>query len=234
MTEAPVLVAESIVRRYGSRVVVDGVSFAIKGGESVSLMGASGCGKTTLLHMLGALDRPDAGDLRVEGVDPWRLSDRGLAEVRCRRLGFVFQQSNLLSSLTARENVALPYWRATGKRARALERAGALLVRLGLGARADAPSRVLSLGEAQRVAVARALVNGPRIVLADEPTGSLDSAAAAQVLTALLDVCEMGAALLIVTHDAVIAAACRRQLAMKDGRLTERFASVGGQSAIPA
>ena len=219
MSATPPLVATNLVRRYGDRTVVDHVSLSIGAGESVSLMGASGCGKTTLLHMLGTLDRPDEGQVWIEGRDPAALSDGERSELRRVRLGFVFQQSNLLPALTARENIALPAWRATGRRRESWERADALLARFGLTARADARAHLLSLGEAQRVAVARALINRPRLVLADEPTGSLDSEATAAVLDALGEVCGTGAALLVVTHDPAVAERCARQLVMHDGRL---------------
>ena len=216
---SPVLVAESLVRRYGARVVVDHVSVAIEAGEMVSLMGASGCGKTTLLHMLGTLDHPDEGRVLLEGRDVAALSTAERNAVRCERLGFVFQQSNLLPELTTRENIALPSWRATGRRGDALMRADVLLKRFGLGGRADARGHVLSLGEAQRVAVARAIINDPRLVLADEPTGSLDTEAAGEVLDALEAACQSGTALLVVTHDPAVAARCERRLVMADGRL---------------
>jgi ABC-type lipoprotein export system ATPase subunit len=219
MTAALALEARDLVRRYEDRPVIDHVSLAIAAGESVSLMGTSGCGKTTLLHILGTLDRPDEGRLFIDGEDPTELGDRERARLRRERLGFVFQQSNLLPALSARENVALPAWRVSGRRAEALERAGALLSRFGLAARADARAHVLSLGEAQRVAVARALINGPRVVLADEPTGSLDSTSTDAVLDAMTEVCRLGAALLVVTHDPDVAARCSRQLVMRDGRL---------------
>lgn len=213
------LVADGLVRRYGDRLVVDHASLAIEPGETVSLMGASGCGKTTLLHMLGTLDRPDEGHLALEGRDVARLSESQRTELRRERLGFVFQQSNLLPELTARENVALPAWRATGRRRDALARADALLANFGLAARADARGHVLSLGEAQRVAVARAIINGPRLLLADEPTGSLDSDAAREVLAALQAACSTGTALLVVTHDPTVAGRCQRRLTMVDGRI---------------
>lgn len=213
------LVADRLVRRYGERLVVDRVSLAIEAGEMVSLMGASGCGKTTLLHMLGTLDRPDEGHLEIEGRDVARLSESERTELRRERLGFVFQQSNLLPELTARENVALPAWRATGRRRDSLARADALLTHFRLATRADARGHVLSLGEAQRVAVARAIINGPRLVLADEPTGSLDSEAAAAVLDALEAACATGTALLVVTHDSTVAGRCKRRLVMIDGRI---------------
>jgi putative ABC transport system ATP-binding protein len=219
MTATTFLRARDLVRRYQDRIVVDRVSLDVLPGETVSLMGASGCGKTTLLHLLGVLDRPDSGHVLVAGKDPWTLSDGERARLRRTRLGFVFQQSNLLPELTARQNVALPAWRATGRARESLCRADELLARFGLRARADAPGRVLSLGEAQRVAVARALINAPALVLADEPTGSLDTEAAARVLEALIGIRDSGAALLMVTHDPAVAAACSRRLVMRDGRL---------------
>lgn len=231
-----VLVAESLVRHYDERIVIDHVSLTIAPGEMVSLMGASGCGKTTLLHILGTLDRPDEGRVLLRGRDPSGLSNAARAVMRREELGFVFQQSNLLPSLTARENVALPAWRTTGQRGASLDRADALLDRFGLTARADAPGRVLSLGEAQRVAVARALINQPQMVLADEPTGSLDSEASLAVLDAMAEVCRTGAALLIVTHDPNVAARCARRLVMRDGRLApeELLPAAGGTSAACA
>ena len=203
-------------RRFGAREVVADISFAIADGERVALMGPSGCGKTTLLQMIGLLDRPDAGTVTLAGVEPWRRSSGVRAELRLRALGFVFQHSNLLGHLTARENVALPAWRAGTSPREAAQRAGELLDRLGVGARADAPARELSIGEGQRVAVARALVNRPSLVLADEPTGSLDEASAAAVLDALYGT---GIAVLVVTHDPDVAARADRTLRMKDGKL---------------
>jgi putative ABC transport system ATP-binding protein len=233
MTIAPALDARDLVRRYDDRTVIDHVSIAIAAGESVSLMGTSGCGKTTLLHILGTLDRPDEGRLFIDGVDPKALAEGARARLRRERLGFVFQQSNLLPALTARENVALPAWRVSGRRAEALERADALLSRFGLAARADARASVLSLGEAQRVAVARALINSPRLVLADEPTGSLDSTSTDAVLDALTEVCRFGAALLVVTHDPDVAARCARQLVMRDGHLALSAATGTSHSDDP-
>ena len=221
MINSAALDAQGLVRRYADRTVVDHVSLTIAAGESVSLMGPSGCGKTTLLHLLGTLDRPDEGQLLIGGQDPGALGDRKRARLRRETLGFVFQQSNLLPSLSALENVALPAWRVSGRRGEAMDRAAALLSRFGLAARAHAKAHILSLGEAQRVAVARALINSPQVVLADEPSGSLDSGSTDAVLDALTEVCHLGAALLVVTHDPQVAARCTRQLVMRDGRLLQ-------------
>jgi putative ABC transport system ATP-binding protein len=219
VTTQPVLVAEDLVRRYGERTVIDHVSLTIAPGESLSLMGTSGCGKTTLLHMLGTLDRPDEGRILIAGADPARMTGAARALLRRKHVGMVFQQSNLLPGLTARENVALPRWRVTRDRREAFSRAEELLARFGLTPRRHARGAVLSLGEAQRVAVARALINQPALVLADEPTGSLDSESTLAVLGALGEVCATGAALVMVTHDTAVAARCARQLVLHDGQL---------------
>ncbi len=216
---APVLRAEALTRRHGDLEAVSGATLEVARGEWVSLVGPSGCGKTSLLLMLGLLDRPTAGRVFLDGLDACTQRNEQRARLRAERIGFVFQLGNLLDRLTARENVALPAWRATGVRRQAEERADELLGRLGLSDRSHVRAGLLSAGEAQRVAVARALVNRPAVVLADEPTGSLDSAAAERVVTALEEVCASGAALLLATHDAHLAARAQRTLSMLDGRL---------------
>jgi ABC-type lipoprotein export system ATPase subunit len=212
-----ILEVEGLTRRLGGREIVSGASIAIEAAESVALMGPSGCGKTTLLQMIGLLDRPDAGTVRLGGRDAWAAGAGLRAELRLTWLGFVFQQNNLLEHLSARENVALPAWRATGARRPSLARADELLDRLGLAGRAGARASELSIGEAQRVAVARALVNRPRLLLADEPTGSLDATSAAAVMEALTGAGD--AAVLVVTHDADVAARTGRTVRMRDGKL---------------
>lgn len=219
-----VLRAEGLVRSFAGRRVVDGASLLLREAESVALLGPSGCGKTTLLQVLGLLDRPQGGRVLLGGQDAWSLDPADRANLRLRDIGFVFQQHNLLGHLSARENVALPAWHLGGRRREALAQADAWLARLGLSAAADRRAAHLSGGEAQRVALARALINRPRLVLLDEPTGSLDSSSAQAVLAALGEVRIEGAALLLITHDPAVAAVASRQVAMRDGRLSERGA----------
>lgn len=216
--------AEDLVRRHGDRVIIEGISLTVEAGESVALMGASGGGKTTLLHMLGLLDRPTSGRLIFEGIDPWSQSASWRADLRLSSIGFVFQQSNLLPQLSARDNVALPAWRATGDRQQARAQADGLLERFGLAGRRDARGGVLSLGEAQRVAISRALVNRPALLIADEPTGSLDSRASDAVLAMIDEVRGEGTTVVMATHDPAVAARMHRQVRIHDGRLLEVLA----------
>ena len=205
-----VLEAEGVSRSHGEVRVVRGFSLTVSAAESVALVGPSGCGKTTLLQVLGLLDRPTSGRVRIDGADAYALPPAARARLRLVRIGFVFQQNNLLDHLTARDNVALPAWSLGGSRGEARRAADDLLERFGLSHRAASLAGLLSVGEAQRVAIARALVNRPGIVLADEPTGSLDGEAAAGVLAAFEEVRARGAALLLVTHDPDVAARAGR------------------------
>jgi ABC-type lipoprotein export system ATPase subunit len=215
-----ILEAQGVSRRAGDALLVDDVSLRLAAGEWTSLVGPSGCGKTTLLMLLGLLDRPSAGHVRLGGEDTGTLSSTRRARLRLERIGFVFQMHNLLDHLSTRDNVCLPAWRLGGSRAAALARADELLERLGLTARAHTRAGLLSTGEAQRAAIARALVNRPTLVIADEPTGSLDSANTAKVLETLAEVPATGAALLVATHDPQVASR-GRPLAMRDGRLVQ-------------
>jgi ABC-type lipoprotein export system ATPase subunit len=217
VTNADTLTATALVRRFGEREIVTGVDLAIRKGESVALMGPSGCGKTTLLQLLGLLDRPDHGTVLIDGRDAWQRNDRERAELRLRAIGFVFQQSNLLGHLTTRDNVALPAWRAGRPRATALADADRLLAELGLAHRGRAKARELSIGEAQRAAIARAIINEPVLVIADEPTGSLDAESAESVMTELF--ASRNAAVLVATHDRDVAARAGRIVRMRDGKL---------------
>ncbi|MFZ5815143.1 MAG: ABC transporter ATP-binding protein [Bacillota bacterium] len=213
--------AEGLTKLYPMGVrALDGVSLAIRRGEFVGIMGRSGSGKSTLLQILGCLDRPDAGRVRIDGVEVTRLSDRALPAVRLARLGFVFQAHNLVPALTALENVALPLRYARPRPKDGLERARAMLEAVGLGDRLHHLPGQLSGGQQQRVAIARALVNNPALVLADEPTGALDSQTARQLLDLLRRLGrERGQSFLLVTHDPVVGSACDQVYAMEDGRL---------------
>ena len=199
---------------------VDGASITLKAGEVTLIMGPSGSGKTTLLFLLGGLLRPTQGHVWVNGDDLAALSERKLPRVRIRNFGFVFQDFNLLANLTARENVQVPMELARVPTAMAADRAGKLLTRLELGSRLDFLPEKLSGGEKQRVSIARALANRPRVLLADEPTANLDSKLGKEVAELLRRAASRtGAAVLMVSHDARIVDAADRLLLMEDGRL---------------
>lgn len=194
-----------------------GISFSVARGEFVAIMGASGSGKSTCMNMLGCLDVPTTGDYLLEEVNVGHLAGRALAEIRNRKLGFVFQGFNLLARTTARENVELPlvYARipAAARRAKAL----AALEQVGLAGREDHYSNQLSGGQQQRVAIARALVNGPAIILADEPTGNLDSKTSVEIMSIFQQLNRQGITIIMVTHEPDVAAYAGRHLVFKDG-----------------
>jgi putative ABC transport system ATP-binding protein len=222
---ATVLRAQGLAKTYSGDgidvLALRGVDLEVEAGEFVAVMGPSGCGKSTLLHLLGGLDRPTAGSIELDGRRVESLSEAGWAVLRRRELGFVFQFFNLVGTLTVAENVELPARLVGGSPAEARRRREELLERLGVSARADTlPSR-LSGGQQQRVAIARALVNRPALLLADEPTGNLDSASAAEVLGLLRELKAEGQTLVLVTHDARVAAAADRVLAMRDGLVVD-------------
>jgi len=196
-----------------------GVSMGIEAGQMVAVIGASGSGKSTLMQILGCLDCPDGGRYLLEGQDVAGLSKNRLAEIRNRRIGFVFQSFNLLARLNAMENVELPllYRGARGCR----KQAAAILERVGLGDRLRHRPSQLSGGQAQRVAIARALVTDPAILLADEPTGNLDTATSGEILQLLAGLNAEGRTVVLVTHEADVAARCPRQIYMRDGRIVD-------------
>jgi putative ABC transport system ATP-binding protein len=216
----PVLTAQQVIKHYGSRRVLDGISLTVHGGERVALTGPSGSGKTTLLNCLGGVDRPDSGGIVLQGEDILRLSSDELARVRRVRVGTIFQFFHLLPTLSAAENVELPLQLLGVPGAERQQRVQALLERVGLVARAHALPAQLSGGEQQRVAIARALVHRPAVVLADEPTGNLDSTNGANVLALLRELSdETHVALVLVTHSDEAAAICHRQIRLRDGRI---------------
>jgi putative ABC transport system ATP-binding protein len=209
---------------------VDDVSLDVDSGETVAIMGPSGCGKSTLLHLLGGLDRADAGTIALDGRHVDRLGERGLARMRRDAVGFVFQAFHLMEELTAVENVELPALLAGRSPRSARKRALELLARTSLADRAKFLPSALSGGQRQRVAVARALANDPVIVLADEPTGNLDSAATLEVLRLFEDLHQAGQTLVIVTHDSRIAATADRLISMRDGAFIDETRLTGGTS----
>ena len=202
--------------------VLRGVDVSISVGEFVALCGASGSGKTTLLHLLGGLDEPDLGNIRVGGIDLSGMPRQTVARFRNKEIGFVFQAYHLLPELDALENVALPARMARRPVAEAEARARELLRRVGLGQRMEHRPNELSGGEQQRVAIARALINEPRLVLADEPTGNLDSATGEEIISLLGDLHkEQEVTLIVATHDEMVAAHAERVLRLADGRIVD-------------
>ena len=196
---------------------LDGVDFSIEKGEFVAIMGPSGSGKSTLMNLLGCLDLPSSGIYRLENLDIQHLKSNQLAEVRNRRIGFVFQSFNLLPRATALENTELPL--LYGRVPKSTEIAFQALERVGLAHRAKHKPTELSGGERQRVAIARALVNSPAIILADEPTGNLDSTTGKEILNLFLELNQEGVTLILVTHEQKIAEQAKRIMQMRDGKI---------------
>lgn len=214
------LTAKNIQKHYGRLEVLKGVDIELSKGEIVSIVGPSGSGKSTLLHILGTLDRADRGEVSVNGQNMNSLSDRQMAGFRNRNIGFVFQSHHLLPEFTALENVCIPGWIAGKSRKEVSSRAKELLQTMGLSERFENKPSELSGGEQQRVAVARALINKPLIVFADEPTGNLDSANARELHQLFFELRkQIGQTFLIVTHNEELARMSDRVLHMKDGRL---------------
>ncbi|MEO0768261.1 MAG: ABC transporter ATP-binding protein [Cyanobacteria bacterium J06649_4] len=199
--------------------VLRGIDLTIEEGDYISIMGASGSGKSTLMNIIGCLDRPSVGHYVLEGQNLTQLSNEGLAYIRNQRIGFVFQQFNLLSRSTALENVMLPMVYAGASRRQRIKQAEAALARVGLGDRMGNRPSQLSGGQQQRVAIARALVNRPALVLADEPTGALDTQTSAEVMALLTELNSQGITVVIVTHEPDIAAQTHRIIHVQDGLL---------------
>lgn len=216
------ITASNINKSYGALHVLRDVNVTIGQGEVVSIVGASGAGKTTLLQILGTLDRPDSGTLRYGDVDVTKLKEKELAAFRNRQIGFVFQAHHLLPEFSAMENVMIPALIAGTQQAEARRRAMELLERLHLSDRAAHKPAAMSGGECQRVAVARALMNEPMVVLADEPSGNLDSQHAKELHELFFELRkEMGQTFVIVTHNEELAAMADRKITIKDGKNTE-------------
>jgi putative ABC transport system ATP-binding protein len=220
-----VLRTNALEKHYGEGEglvrALDAVELEVIGGETVAVMGPSGCGKSTLLHLLGGLERPSAGEVWLAGGRVDRLSEKALARLRRRAIGFVFQAFHLMDELTAIENVELPALLAGSSPRAARRRATELLEQVGLADRADHLPSALSGGQRQRVAIARALSNEPLVVLADEPTGNLDTAATLDVLRLLDGLRAAGQTLIIVTHEERVAATADRLISMRDGAFVE-------------
>jgi putative ABC transport system ATP-binding protein len=223
-----------LCREYGAKEslvrAVNVVDLEVSRGETLAVMGPSGCGKSTLLHLIGGLDRSTSGELSLSGRRIDQLSERSLAKVRRDQIGFVFQSFHLMDELTAQENIELPALLAKRSPREARRRANQLLDQVGLGDRAKHLPSALSGGQRQRVAIARALANDPVLVLADEPTGNLDSAATLEVLRLFERLHGAGLTLIIVTHDERVAATADRLVSMRDGALIDETRLTGGTS----
>ena len=232
MSGGAVLEVDAVTKVYGEQppvAALRGVSFSVQGGELVAIVGPSGSGKSTLLHIMGTLERPSGGVVRISGVDAAQLEDRALSQLRARQIGFVFQQFFLAEHATVRENVADGLLYAGVPAAERYRRADEALERVGLAARVTFKPTKLSGGERQRVAIARALVGRPAIVLADEPTGNLDSATGASIMELIRELNAAGATIIMITHDAGLADQLPRQIRVLDGQVVSDLA----KGAVP-
>jgi putative ABC transport system ATP-binding protein len=220
---APIVQFENVRKNYEMGLVkveaLRGVSFGIGAGDYISIMGPSGCGKSTLLNLLGCLDRPSAGRYLLGGDDVSQMNDDALSAVRGARLGFVFQSYNLIQQLTVVENIEIPLYYQDRPEHESRERARDLATRVGLEQRLDHKPFELSGGQQQRVAIARALVNDPLVILADEPTGNLDSTSGAEILKLFDELNTQGKTLILVTHDSNVAEHAHRAIRLRDGQI---------------
>ena len=219
----PIVHFESVRKTYQMGVVtveaLRGVSFRVDAGDYISIMGPSGCGKSTLLNLLGCLDRPTSGQYFLGGEDVSQMEDDALSAVRGTRLGFVFQSYNLIQQLTVLENIEVPLYYQGRSEEESREQAHKLAARVGLEHRLTHKPSELSGGQQQRVAIARALVNDPLVLLADEPTGNLDSASGAEILTLFDELNQQGKTLILVTHDTNVSRHARRAIRLRDGQI---------------
>ena len=220
---APIVQFDQVRKTYQMGPVtveaLRGVSFEINAGDYISIMGASGCGKSTMLNLLGCLDRPTAGHYLLGGQDVSHMDDDALSAVRGTRLGFIFQSYNLIQQLTVVENIEIPLYYQDRPEAESRERAHKLAARVGLENRLDHKPFELSGGQQQRVAIARALVNDPLVILADEPTGNLDSASGVEILKIFDELNAAGTTLILVTHDPTVGKRSKRTIRLRDGQI---------------
>jgi putative ABC transport system ATP-binding protein len=232
----PVLELSGVTKTYGEQPPVPalrGVSFSVQPGELVAIVGPSGSGKSTLLHIMGTLERPSSGVVRIDGVDAAQMSDRQLSRLRAREIGFIFQQFFLAEHATVRENVADGLLYAGVPSAERYRRADEALERVGLAERANFKPTKLSGGQRQRVAIARALVGPPAFVLADEPTGNLDSSTGAAIMELIGGLNAGGATIIMITHDSGLADRLPRQIELLDGRVVSDTARGGDVPVTP-
>ena len=237
-TAAPMLRLANVEKTYGTAEnplpVLQNISLDVHAGEFVAIVGPSGAGKSTLLNILGCLDRPTRGDYLLVGENVARFNDEQLSHVRKTRIGFVFQSFQLISHLSVLENVEMPLFYLRRPRAARRARCRELIDRVGLGARLDHRPNQLSGGECQRVAIARALANDPAMILADEPTGNLDSATSGEIMALIHELNASGRTILLITHDPSVAETAHRRVTLRDGRVSSDTATAAGTALATA